>query len=131
MSRPPPASPPGRPGKPTPVRVLQEASEASAGPEPTPQRKSIVLDGVCWQVDVGGASLGGGRLGPVHLLMLCFTKGDDQDEDHAVREAWVVGDHLDGIPEKRLVAALHASEPRPERREPPGFFEELGGRRGR
>lgn len=60
-------------------------------------------------------------------MMLRFTN----DAEAGTREAWVIGDRLNGVPEGRLVAAIHASEPRPERREPQGFFEELGGRKGR
>jgi len=109
------------------VRALQETPEASTGPEPAPERRSIELDGGSWQVAADGASVGGGPLGPVHMLMLCFTKGDEGE----AREAWVIGHHLEGMPEDRLAAALRASVPRPERREPQGFFEELGGRRRR
>lgn len=99
----------------------------SVGPEPPPERRSITLDGSAWDVVADGASLGGGSLGPVHMLMLCFTKGDDQE----VREAWVVGERLEGVSEDRLMEALRGSQARPERREPRRFFEELGGRRRR
>lgn len=109
------------------MRALQETPEVDAGPEPAPERRSIELDGVSWQVVADGASVVGGPLGPVHMLMLCFTRGDEGE----AREAWVIGHHLKGIPEDRLATALHASEPRPERREPQGFFDELGGRRRR
>jgi hypothetical protein len=109
------------------VRVLQETPEANTGPEPAPERRSIELDGVSWQVVADGASVGGGALTPVHMLMLCFTEGDEGE----AREAWVVGHRLVELPEDRLAEALRASAPRPERREPQGFFEELGGRRRR
>lgn len=127
VSRPPPASRAGKPGKPTPVRALQETPETSAEPELTPEPRSIQLEGASWEVIADGACVAGGPLGRVHMLMLRFTK----DEEGAAREAWVIGDHLEGVPEERLVAALHASEPRPERRGTRGFFEELGGRKGR
>ena len=125
----PPAPPPGRPGKPTPVRSLRKGPHDTEETDIDPERTSIVLEGVSWEVVVDGASYGGSAPNPVRMLVLRFTRQDDQES--RPREAWVVGDRLEDLSEDRLLAALRDAEPRAERREATGFFEDLGGRRRR
>lgn len=123
-----PEPPPGAgpPGKPIPVRVLQDAEEPP-GPESTPEEMSITIDGVRWSVVADGACQAGGAVGPVHLIMLSFGR----DDGGQTREAWVAAGSLDEMSVSRVETALLGSTPRPERREDTGFFADLGGRRPR
>ena len=88
-----------------------------------------MLDEVSWMVVADGASLGGPAPNRVSMLMLRFTR--EGDEEGESREAWVVGDRLEELPEDRLLVALRGSDLRPDRRDVVGFFEDLGGRRRR
>ena len=114
----------GPPGKPIPVRALQDAAD-SPPPESMPEEMSISIDGVSWSVVADGACQVGGAVGPVHLIMLSFGRDDGGQS----REAWVAAGSLDDVSVSRVETAFRASTPRPERREDRGFFEELGGRR--
>ncbi len=123
-SEPPPRA--GPPGKPIPVRALQDAVDPPP-PESAPEEMSITVDGVNWSVVADGACEVGGAVGSVHLIMLSFAR----DGDGPSREAWVAAGGLEDLSVSRVEMALADSAPRAERREDKGFFEELGGRRRR
>ncbi|MCA1788837.1 MAG: hypothetical protein LC667_02960 [Thioalkalivibrio sp.] len=126
MSTPEPRPRAGLPGKPIPVRALQDAADTSP-PESALEEMSITVDGVNWSVVADGACEVGGAVGAVHLIMLSFGREDEGPS----REAWVAAGSLGDLSASRVETALRGSAPRPERREEKGFFEELGGRRRR
>ncbi|MEX2465394.1 MAG: hypothetical protein WD995_00705 [Gemmatimonadota bacterium] len=125
----PPKPPPSaaRPGKPIPVRDLQDASEAATEPDAKLEEVSITVDDTHWSVVAEGESFVGGGEGTVRMLLLCFARDGGED----AREAWVVAERLSDVSGDRLDDAFRGATARLDRREPQGFFEELSGRRGR
>lgn len=126
---------PARASKPTPVRALDDVPSPREAPGPMPERKTFPVEGQVWLAEVMGHARGSGSGGP-GLLLVRFEPEVGagtmhEDSSPARLESWLVAERLAEVSESHLASALAKAQPWRGVPEPPPFFAEEGGRRGR